>query len=50
MIATTLSGMAVVHLVVLGILGELVVGTSVLGHTQMPEITKKTIRVNSDDE
>ena len=50
MIATSLSGMAVVHLVVLGILGELVVGTSDLAHTQLPEITQKTITVNSDDE
>jgi len=49
MIATSLSGMAVVHLIVLGILGELVVGTSDLTHTQMPEITKKTISVNANE-
>ena len=47
-IATALTSMAVIHLIVLGILGELVVGTSDLVHTQMPEITKKTITVNSD--
>jgi glycosyltransferase involved in cell wall biosynthesis len=50
MIATALTGMAVVHLIVLGILGELIVGTSDLTHTQMPEITKKTIKVKTDEE
>jgi glycosyltransferase involved in cell wall biosynthesis len=47
--ASALSGMAVVHLVVLGILGELVVGTSDLTHTQMPEITKKQILTNNSE-
>ncbi len=45
-----LSGMAVLHLIVLGILGELVVSTSDLTHTQMPEITKRIIKLNSDKE
>lgn len=38
-----LSGMGVVHLIFMGILGELAVGTSDLLHTRMPEITKKRI-------
>ena len=42
-IATALNGMAVMHLITLGVLGELVVGTSDLSHTQMPSLTKKTI-------
>jgi len=42
--------MAVIHLIVLGILGELIIGTSNLAHTQMPDITKKTIKVNSNEE
>ncbi|VAW33843.1 Glycosyl transferase, family 2, partial [hydrothermal vent metagenome] len=46
--ASALNGMAVVNLIVLGILGELVVGTSDLAHTQMPEITKEIISVNSE--
>jgi len=49
-IATALSGMAVVHLVTLGVLGELVVGTSDLSHTQLPEVTKKAIIVNGEDQ
>lgn len=47
--ATALNGMAFVHLIVLGILGELIVGTSDLTHTSMPEITKKTIPVRSHE-
>jgi glycosyltransferase involved in cell wall biosynthesis len=46
LISAALNGMAVVHLVTLGVLGELVIGTSDLGHTQLPVITKKTISVN----
>jgi hypothetical protein len=42
-IAAALSGMGFIHLVSLGVLGELIVGTSDLSHTQMPEITKKII-------
>jgi glycosyltransferase involved in cell wall biosynthesis len=45
--ATGLSGMAVLHLLLLGVIGELVVNTSDLSHTQMPEITKKQILTNS---
>ena len=47
-ISTALVGMAFVHLITLGVLGELVVGTSDLSHTELPEITKKTILVNGD--
>jgi glycosyltransferase involved in cell wall biosynthesis len=48
-IAAGLSGMAFVHLVALGILGELVVRTSDLTHTQLPEITKKPMHINEDE-
>ena len=50
MLAAALTGMGFVNLIVLGILGELVVGTSDLTHTEMPEIAKKTIKVNIDEE
>ena len=46
--ASALNGMAVVHLILLGILGELVVGTSDLTHTQLPETTKQIISVSSE--
>ena len=49
MIATSLSGMAVIHLMVMGILGELVVSTSDLTHTRMPALTKKKLQVNTDE-
>jgi glycosyltransferase involved in cell wall biosynthesis len=42
-IASGLSGMAVVHLVILGILAELIVYTSDLSHTRLPEITKHRV-------
>ncbi len=42
-IATALSGMAAVHLILLGIIGELVVATSDLSHTRLPELTRKRI-------
>jgi glycosyltransferase involved in cell wall biosynthesis len=42
-IAAALNAMAVVHLVALGVLGELVVNTSDLSHTQMPEVTRRRI-------
>lgn len=48
-IATALSGMASVHLVILGVLGELIVGTSDLSHTELPEVTKKPIFVNGEE-
>jgi hypothetical protein len=49
-IATALSGMGFVHLITLGVLGELVVGTSDLSHTQMQEITKKLICLGEEEE
>jgi glycosyltransferase involved in cell wall biosynthesis len=45
-IAAALNGMAVVHLIALGVIGELVVSTSDLSHTELPEITKKTIMLD----
>ena len=50
MIATALTGMAVIHLTTLGVIGELVVGTSDLSHTELPEITKKTIASNAEEQ
>ena len=50
MLAAALTGMGFVNLIVLGILGELVVGTSDLTHTEMPEIAKKAIKVKTDEE
>jgi glycosyltransferase involved in cell wall biosynthesis len=47
--AAALSGMAVVHLLLLGVIGELVVNTSDLSHTQMPEITKKRITMRTTE-
>jgi glycosyltransferase involved in cell wall biosynthesis len=49
MLAGALSGFAVIHLVMLGVLGELVINTSDLTHTQMPEITKKRIVANNEE-
>jgi len=37
--------MTSLNLIMLGILGELVVGTSNLKHTQLSEVTKKIIRI-----
>jgi len=48
-IAMSLSGMAVVHLLTLGILGELVVGTSDLSHTILPRY-KKIIMQKGDEQ
>ena len=48
-VASALSAMAVVHLVVLGVVAELVVSTSDLSHTELPEITKKCIVNKGDD-
>jgi hypothetical protein len=47
--ATALSGMSVVHLIALGVLGELVVGTSDLSHTRLAEMAKKFIVANSNN-
>ncbi len=43
-----LNGMAVVHLVVLGVLGELIVSNSDLSHAYLPEITKRKIILNEE--
>jgi hypothetical protein len=48
-IAMALSGMAVVHLITLGVLGELVVGTSDLSHTKLPRY-KKILMQKGEDE
>ncbi len=48
LIATALSGMGAIHLITLGVIGELVVSTSDLTHTQLPETTKKTITIDND--
>lgn len=43
LVLSALSAMGIVHMIALGIIGELVVSTGDLSHTQLPEITKKTI-------
>jgi glycosyltransferase involved in cell wall biosynthesis len=43
-IASALTGMACVHLITLGVLAELVVGTSDLSHTQLAEISRRSFR------
>jgi len=48
MLAAGLCGLSVIHLIMLGVLGELVVSTSDLGHTHLPEITKKEIYFNEN--
>lgn len=50
MIASALNFMAVVHLMVMGILGELIVGTSDLTHASLPEITMNIVDMSSNDE
>ena len=50
MIASSLNLMALIHLIILGILGELIVSMSDLTHAQLPEITKKTILSINDKE
>jgi glycosyltransferase involved in cell wall biosynthesis len=45
-ISMALLAMAFIHLIGLGIIGELVLNTSDLKHTQLPELTKKDIEVN----
>jgi hypothetical protein len=50
LISMALNGMAVIHLFTLGVLGELVVSTSDLTHTQMPEISKKILPINGETE
>jgi hypothetical protein len=46
LVAASLNGLASLHLFALGVLGELIVSTSDLTHTQMPEISKRCIVVN----
>jgi hypothetical protein len=47
-VSSGLTGMAVVHLVTLGVIAELVVTNSDLSHTDLPEIGKRKIFLNSD--
>ena len=47
-VSSALNGMAVVHLVTLGVLGELVVTSSDLSHTDLPEIGKRKIFLNAE--
>lgn len=44
-----LTGMTGVHLFVLGFLGELIVATSDLRHTSMPEVTKQTVNARQNE-
>lgn len=43
LVLCALSAMGSIHMIALGIIGELVVSTGDLSHTQLPEITKKTL-------
>ncbi|MFW6240569.1 MAG: glycosyltransferase family 2 protein [Thermodesulfobacteriota bacterium] len=45
MIVSALNGMISAHLLVLGMLGEMIVGMSDLSHTDMPEITKRSLNL-----
>lgn len=45
MLAAGLCALSVIHLIILGVLGELVVSTSDLTHVHLPEITKKEIHL-----
>jgi glycosyltransferase involved in cell wall biosynthesis len=47
LIAAVISGMAVAHLIFLGIIGELVVGMRNGTHFEMPELLKETIEIRS---
>jgi glycosyltransferase involved in cell wall biosynthesis len=49
-ISGALNGMAVVNLITLGVLGELVVSTSDLRHTKLPEIGRKAIFISNERE
>jgi len=46
LLAAALSGVAVIQLVILGVLGELVINTSDLTHARLPEISVKEISVD----
>jgi dolichol-phosphate mannosyltransferase len=45
-----LSFMGMIHLIALGIVSEMVVGTSDLSHTRLPQITQKAMVVSSDED
>ena len=45
LIVAALNGMISAHLLVLGMLGEMIVGMSDLSHTDMPEITKRSLNL-----
>ena len=49
LVASALNLVAAIHLVTLGVLGELVINTSDLTHTQLPEINKRVV-VPTEDE
>lgn len=49
-VSSGLNGMAVVHLVTLGVIAELVITNSDLSHTDLPEIGKRKILLNSGED
>lgn len=49
-IAMALSGMAVITLITLGVLGELVVGTSDLSHTKLPRYKKIIVKKENEQD
>jgi hypothetical protein len=49
-VSAGLNGMAMVHLLTLGVIAELVVTSSDLSHTALPEIGKRKIFLNSDED
>ena len=49
-VSSALNGMAVVHLITLGVIGELVVTNSDLSHTDLPELGKRKIFLNEEDD
>ena len=49
-VSSALDGMAVVHLVTLGVIGELVVTNSDLSHAELPEVGKRKIFWNEEED
>lgn len=49
-ISSALSGVTVVHLITLGVLGELVINSSDLTHSQLPEVTIRPITTVNEEE
>ena len=49
-VSSALNGMAVVHLVTLGVIGELVVTNSDLSHAELPEVGKRKIFWNEEED